>query len=141
MTLPSTVRQGNSTGVWNTTPMSRRGPLIGVPFKSTSPSVCGSRPANTLSRVDLPQPDGPTTAMNSPSAIENEISLSARTPVAPRPYLSDRRRTEMTEPGDGGFVMSTWTFKPVSGINGAELWRWQGGVCHKVSCSPDAVYT
>jgi hypothetical protein len=69
-----------------------------------------------LSRVDLPQPDGPTTAMNSPSAIEKEMSLSARTPAAPRPYLSDSRRTEMTEPDDAGCVISSCAFKHSSGI-------------------------
>lgn len=76
--------------------------------------------------MDLPQPDGPTTAMNSPSAIEKEMLLSARTPVAPRPYLSDSPRTEMTEPGNAGFVISTWAFKLPSGVVGAELWRWHG---------------
>src|SRR5262245_54313329 len=96
MTLPSTLRQGNSTGDWNTTPMSRLGPLIGMPLRSASPSVWGSRPASTLSRVDLPQPEGPTTTMNSLSATLKEMLLSARTPLSPRPYLSDSRRTEIT---------------------------------------------
>src|SRR5262245_6033271 len=103
--------------------MSRRGPVIGMPFKSASPSVCGKSPARILSRVDLPQPDGPTTAMNSPSAIEKEMLLSARTPAAPRPYLGDRPRTELTEPSAAGFVISTWAFKLSSGVVGAELWR------------------
>src|SRR5689334_6660625 len=111
MTLPSTLRQGNSTGAWKTTPISRRGPVMGMPFSSASPSLCGSSPARILSRVDLPHPDGPTTAMNSPSAIAKEMLLSASTPAAPRPYLSDSPRTEMTEPGAVGCLISAWAFK------------------------------
>ncbi len=35
----------------------------------TSPPVIASRPATMRSSVDLPQPDGPTMTMNSPSPI------------------------------------------------------------------------
>src|SRR5262245_21050142 len=114
--------------------MSRRGPVIGMPFKSASPSVCGSSPAKIFSNVDLPQPDGPTTAMNSPSAIEEEMLLRASTPAAPRPYLSDSPRTEMTEPGEAGCVISAWAFKRPSGVVGAEFWRW-----HRVKDFPQGV--
>jgi hypothetical protein len=41
------------------------------------PPVAGSRPAIRLSVVDLPQPDGPSSAMNSPFLIVRETSLSA----------------------------------------------------------------
>ena len=54
-----TVFQGNSVGRWKTTPTSRRGPVTGVPPSVIVPAVCGSSPAATLSRLDLPQPDGP----------------------------------------------------------------------------------
>src|SRR5919106_6841787 len=39
----------------------------------TRPSGGKSRPAAQLSRVDLPQPDGPTTATKVPSAMSSEI--------------------------------------------------------------------
>ena len=45
-------------------------PLIGRvtfwPATVTSPVVAGSRPVTSFMIVDLPQPDGPTTATNSP---------------------------------------------------------------------------
>src|SRR3989304_4792705 len=48
-----------------------------------APSVGGSRPAIRRSRVDLPHPDGPTRATNSPSATSSVIPLSACTPSFP----------------------------------------------------------
>ncbi len=44
-----------------------------------SPSVGVSRPATRLSSVDLPQPDGPMTATNSPGVIVKSTPRSART--------------------------------------------------------------
>src|SRR4029079_11012925 len=46
------------------------------------PSVISSSPAIIRSSVDLPQPDGPTRTMNSPSAIERLTSSTATTPPA-----------------------------------------------------------
>ena len=48
----------------------------------TSPSEIASRPATMRSSVDLPQPDGPTSTMNSPSAMSIETELTAFTPPA-----------------------------------------------------------
>jgi hypothetical protein len=84
-TLPSTLRQGNSTGVWNTMPMSLRGPWIGVPLSAASPCEAGNSPARILSRVDFPQPDGPTMEMNSPSATAKSMSCNATMASAPPP--------------------------------------------------------
>src|SRR5262249_55707766 len=84
-TLSSTLRQGNSTGVWNTMPMSLRGPSIGVPLSTASPWEAGSSPARIFSRVDFPQPDGPTIEMNSPSATAKSISCNATMASAPAP--------------------------------------------------------
>ena len=39
-----------------------------LPLMKICPSVMSSRPAMQLSSVDLPQPDGPSSTMNSPSA-------------------------------------------------------------------------
>ena len=43
--------------------------LTTVPPIAISPSVISSRPAIMRSSVDLPQPEGPTSTQNSPSAI------------------------------------------------------------------------
>ena len=48
-----------------------------LPSNSTVPAVAGVSPAITSSSVDLPQPDGPTTAKNSPGAISRSIGPSA----------------------------------------------------------------
>ena len=42
-------------------------------------AVDGRRPATTRSNVDLPQPDGPTSATSSPRATLNVMSRSAST--------------------------------------------------------------
>ena len=44
------------------------------------PSVTSSSPAIMRSRVDLPQPDGPTSTRNSPSAMSRSTASTARTP-------------------------------------------------------------
>ena len=45
------------------------------------PSVTSSKPAIMRSMVDFPQPDGPTSTMNSPSSMCNDRSSTARTPL------------------------------------------------------------
>src|SRR6185369_7776350 len=65
--LSATVSQEKQASSWNTTPMpSGMSPAIGLPSNSIVPELARVRPASTSSRVDLPQPDGPTTAKNSP---------------------------------------------------------------------------
>src|SRR5687767_14915103 len=49
-----------------------------------SPPVMGSSPAMVLSRVDLPQPDGPTRTRKPPSSISSDTSLRIR--VAPKDF-------------------------------------------------------
>src|SRR5919109_1725472 len=44
-----------------------------------SPAVTSSSPARSRRIVDLPQPDGPTSTMNSPSRISSETSSTATT--------------------------------------------------------------
>jgi hypothetical protein len=39
--------------------------------------------------VDLPQPEGPTSATNSPSATRSVVFASAGTALAPRPNVTD----------------------------------------------------
>ncbi len=43
------------------------------------PASALSRPATTLSKVLLPQPDGPSSTMNSPAATASEMSVSTAT--------------------------------------------------------------
>src|SRR5207248_1103339 len=51
--------------------------LKGVPLTTTSPLSGRSRPAITISSVDLPEPDGPIRPIASPDATRRLISLSA----------------------------------------------------------------
>src|SRR5262245_18074724 len=78
MTLPSTVFQGNRANSWNTGPRSGPGPVTALPLTATLPLLGATKPPTTYSRVDLPHPEGPRMATNSPSAIESEISPRAR---------------------------------------------------------------
>ncbi len=52
-----------------------------------SPAVISSRPAIIRSRVDLPQPDGPTSTVNEPSAMS--MSTPCRIAVSPKFFLTD----------------------------------------------------
>ncbi len=45
------------------------------PSNIMSPEVMSSRPATSRSSVDLPQPDGPTNTMNSPSSMSRSTPL------------------------------------------------------------------
>src|SRR4030095_1305807 len=44
------------------------------------PALTSSSPAIIRSTVDLPQPDGPTSATNSPGRTDSDTSLTASTP-------------------------------------------------------------
>jgi len=60
------------------------------PAISISPSVMVSSPATMRSSVDLPQPDGPTTTMNSPSATSR--STPWITSSSPKRFFTPRIR-------------------------------------------------
>src|SRR6188768_586965 len=60
-------------------------PTSGSPKTRSVPDEGLRRPAATLRSVDLPQPVGPTTETNSPSAIESETSFTAVYGPPPRP--------------------------------------------------------
>src|SRR5713226_5094203 len=55
-----------------------------------SPAVTSSSPATNLRTVDFPHPDGPTSTMNSPSAISRESSSTATT-SAPKTLVTPCR--------------------------------------------------
>src|SRR5215213_1628288 len=60
--------------------------LTRPPSIAISPSVIVSRPAIMLSRVDLPQPDGPTRTRNSPSPMA--MSIPFRMCSGPKCFLT-----------------------------------------------------
>ena len=62
-------------------------PEIAWPFRAMPPCVGGIRPMMASARVDLPQPDSPTTPKVSPLATERERSSTARTTLRPRPSI------------------------------------------------------
>src|SRR5829696_6805684 len=81
------------------------------PPMEISPLVMFSSPASMRSRVDLPQPDGPTSTTNSPSAMSTLTPCSTLTEpkalralrmstVAIRPPVPATRRAAVLELGD-----------------------------------------
>ena len=56
--------------------------LASLPPMRRTPLVMSSSPATIRSAVVLPQPDGPTSTMNSPSAISTLRSLTAWKPFS-----------------------------------------------------------
>src|SRR4051794_4131078 len=74
-----TVFHGNKAKCWNTTARSGPGLLTGLAFTLTVPDVGCSKPATIRRQVVLPQPDGPTMATNSLSAISRLMSWSTFT--------------------------------------------------------------
>src|SRR3954466_4618431 len=74
---------GYSAYFWNTMERLRsRGArsFTRLPPMIMSPLVMSSRPTIIRSRVDFPQPDGPTRIMNSPSAMSRLTSFTAGKP-------------------------------------------------------------
>src|SRR5215475_11002492 len=67
--------------------------LNGVPLTTTSPLSGRSSPAITISRVDLPEPDGPISPIASPEATRRLMSFRIWTRAAPVP--SERLTLEM----------------------------------------------
>src|SRR4029078_13149 len=59
------------------------------PSTTTEPVVGGQRPVTTFINVDLPQPEGPTTATNSPRSTFSEASCSASVPSPSSPNRNE----------------------------------------------------
>ena len=88
------VRVGTRLKDWKTNPMrsrrrwvrplSSRDPSSVSPRK-TCPDVGVSSAAQQCIRVDLPEPEGPITAVNSPAAISSVTPSRARTCASPLP--------------------------------------------------------
>ena len=79
-TLSSTVRHGSSAGRWNIMPTSRERPSDRRRRRSRPGRWWpAAGPAIRRSSVDLPQPDRPIAATNSPSSTSRLMSRSAST--------------------------------------------------------------
>jgi hypothetical protein len=61
------------------------GPDTSRPLTTTVPAVGGHNPVTTFISVDLPQPDGPTTATNSPDCTPRDVPCSASVPSSSSP--------------------------------------------------------
>jgi hypothetical protein len=68
-TLSMTVSQGNSAKFWNTIATCGSASSTGFPCQSTCPLEGFVSPVRIRSSVDLPQPEGPSTAMISPGSM------------------------------------------------------------------------
>ncbi len=69
-----TVRCEKTEYFWNTTPRSRLGSVAGsAPATLISPFVGSSCPSSILRKVDLPQPDAPTSETKLPSATSRSM--------------------------------------------------------------------
>src|SRR5262245_14296670 len=79
-------------------PVSARGSATSLPSIKTRPWLTGSRPPTSRSRVDLPQPEGPTRQTNSLRRIEIETFVRAAT----------RSRSRVTKCLDTFSISITW---------------------------------
>jgi hypothetical protein len=92
------LSRASSTGSrlkdWKTNPIRWRRSLVSsssrrrvssVPPSHTSPVVAESRPARQCMSVDLPEPDGPMIAVNSPAVNATSTPARACTAVSPVP--------------------------------------------------------
>jgi hypothetical protein len=94
VTFSSAVSIGKRLKNWKMKPMwlRRRSvscwspiPVMSVPSMDTLPEVGRSRPARMCMSVDLPEPDGPMTAVSCPFTMSSETPFSASTAVSPSP--------------------------------------------------------
>jgi hypothetical protein len=77
-----TVRCGNSAYDWNTIEILRfvgSSAVTSRPSMKIVPSLTSSSPATSLSRVDFPQPDGPSSTTNFPDSARKLTSSTAVT--------------------------------------------------------------
>ena len=79
----SVLRQGSRFGAWKAMPAILSGPATLAPPTAMVPAWGNCSPVTSFIKVDLPQPDGPTTAANSPSAMERVSLSTAMTPPCP----------------------------------------------------------
>src|SRR5688572_20602020 len=86
MTFSSTVSHGNTDPCCEIMMPLRLGPVTSTPSIRIAPRSGRSNPARMFSKVDLPQPEGPTIATNSPSRT-SKLTPST-TDSVPNPLLT-----------------------------------------------------
>ena len=79
------VRHGSKVAFWNAMPTMVSGPDTVSPSTRAVPESAGIRPETIFSSEDLPQPDGPTTATNSPRPMVSDASATAGVPASGPP--------------------------------------------------------
>ena len=89
MMFRSIVIHGSMVGFWKAMPTRSALAATSRPPTMTTPVVGCTSPLTSRKMVDLPQPDGPTSATNSPSAIRSVVFASAGTALAPRPNVTE----------------------------------------------------
>src|SRR5262249_43393415 len=99
-------------------------PHSSSPSSQISPAVMEWKPAIALSRVVLPQPDGPTIMQTSPGAISIEQSLTARMFTPLGSYAFDTLRIDSAPLVANGFCVDAagpafriLDFAPVAAIH------------------------
>ena len=99
----SAVSIGSRLNCWKTKPIWRRRSFVsclsGISVMSSSPTftrpfVGRSSPASRCMSVDLPEPEGPMTAVNWPTGTSSVTPRSACTADSPSPYWRDTRRAD-----------------------------------------------
>jgi hypothetical protein len=74
-TFSITVIHGKMANPWKTIATPGAMPTSGAPRTRTAPLVGWMRPARIRRMVDLPQPEGPSSATTSPSRISTDTSF------------------------------------------------------------------
>ncbi len=112
-TLPCTVRHGSRVASWNTYPMRSAA-------TSADPSDADSRPEAMRRRVDLPQPEGPTTETNCPRPTVRSTPCRAMVPFGK--VISTFRKSSSVSVvvTGGGAVVVTGTSG--SRVTGSRWW-------------------
>jgi hypothetical protein len=93
---------------------------MSVPRSSASPLEAGRMPARIFSSVDLPQPEGPTTATNSPSPTPKVVRSRAATAPSRVAYVFERLRMVIASVAT---AIGAWSVHPRArpGAPGVEL--------------------
>src|ERR1700758_2168954 len=93
-------------------PTTLSGPFTGTLLTCITPREGGPKPATSFIKEDLPQPDGPTTAVSSPAATDRLRCSTASVPCAPPNFrvtsaISTKFLNAMERAQAGG-IRSAW---------------------------------
>jgi hypothetical protein len=89
-------------GFWKAMPTRIARAATSRPPTMTTPLVGCTSPLTRRRMVDLPHPDGPTSATNSPSAIRMVVLDKAGTARSPRPKVTEASDSSMAVAVTGG---------------------------------------